>query len=98
MAQVKYDDARRAFLLEDGSIVENLNVIDWQIRKESTPVYEFGNAQAHMLEGMTITTMTVEYDEPEAYSLPKDIKGWKTEVEREEIRKKSEEIVNDFKR
>jgi len=98
MAQVKYDDTRREFVLEDGSVIENLKVTNWSMHKDSVPIYEFGSSTPVDDVGMTYTTITVDYEEPEGYSLKKDIDGWKTEVDREEIRKKSEEIVNDFKR
>ncbi len=99
MAQAKYDEFRRAFVLEDGSLIENLEIIGCNVSQDSTPIYEIGKATpVDYAQGFKTTTITVDYQEPEGFSLAEDIKGWRTEVNKEEVRKKSEEIVNDFKR
>jgi hypothetical protein len=98
MAEARYDPGIRRFVLDDGSVIENLQVTHYDKHRDSFPVYEFGTSSAvAQIDGQTTITITVNYEEPEAF-LAKDVKAWRDTVDREEIRKKSEEIVNDFRR
>lgn len=99
MAHAKYDPTLRVFVLDDGSVLENLRVTSHERHVDSFPVYEYGSSSAvAQVSGQVRNMITIEYEEPETYSLEQDIQGWKSEVDKEEIRKKSKEIIDDFRR
>lgn len=95
MVNVRYDSQRHQFVLQNGEPIENIHILEANYHWNTLSIQEMGSAFSQQIKaGPATVSIRAEYVEP-------DIADWKKEVEKidkEAIRKRSEEIVSEFKR